>query len=161
MANLSWLSSIDLARMVIQKMHTTMVSSDEPASFLMETLPSLAKLATTFPAQLTDDTINLLLGTLHSSGPALVGGSYPHTRDLYRGISDRRTRVCGRYRRSESAVACPNPSCVWRSRRESDRSYRLMRRAGSPRRPVIVRSTINVDFTSDSAFSLVVRQQLS
>jgi hypothetical protein len=55
--------SIDLARMVLQKIHSTTVASDDPHAFLMETLPSLARIATTFPAQLAEDTVGLLQGT--------------------------------------------------------------------------------------------------
>lgn len=51
----------------MQKMHATVVASDEPASFLMETLPSLAKIATTFPAQLAEDTVSFLIGNLSMS----------------------------------------------------------------------------------------------
>ena len=50
--------------MVLQKIHSTTVASDDPRTFLMETLPSLAKIATTFPAQLAEDTVGLLQGSL-------------------------------------------------------------------------------------------------
>jgi hypothetical protein len=55
--------------MVLQRIHATMVASDDPTAFLMDTLPSLAKVATTFPAQLAEDTVGLLLG---SSSPSFL-----------------------------------------------------------------------------------------
>jgi len=56
--------SIDLARLVLQKIHSTMMASDDPTNFLIETLPPLTKIATTFPAQLAEHTISFLLGTI-------------------------------------------------------------------------------------------------
>ncbi len=54
--------SVDLSRLVMQKMHNAIVSADSPAPFLLETLPSLVRMVNTFPSFLAEEAVNLLLG---------------------------------------------------------------------------------------------------
>lgn len=80
--------------MVLQKIHSTTVASDDPRTFLMETLPSLAKIATTFPAQLAEDTVSLLQGS-HTT----------HTHDTRSVIGNGLMGVAGKKNQEVSTIA--------------------------------------------------------